>query len=92
MSHLTQHRTAKLTISSGLKIIKAELANILEDHQEDLKVNNVSANSGDKNESEIKLAFRGFEIKTVKLTVERVSKKGGSVGSAALQSDGWIKL
>jgi hypothetical protein len=68
------------------------LANILEDHQEDLKVNNVSAKSDDKIESEIKLSFRGFEIKTVKLTVERASKKGGSGGSAALQSDGWIKL
>lgn len=78
--------------SHGLKIIKAELVNILEDHQEDLKVSNVSSSSGDKTESEIKLSFRGFEIKTVKLTVEKISKKGGSGGSAALQSDGWIKL
>jgi len=75
-----------------LKIVKAELANILEDHQEDLKVTNVSSSSSDKTESEIKLSFRGFEIKTVKLTVEKISKKGGSGGSAALQSDGWIKL
>jgi len=75
-----------------LKIIKAELANILEDHQEDLRVNNVSTSSSDKTESEIKLSFRGFEIKTVKLTVEKASKKGGSGGSAALQCDGWIKL
>jgi len=75
-----------------LKIVKAELANILEDHQEDLKVTNVSSKSDDKTESEIKLSFRGFEIKTVKLTVEKISKKGGSGGSPALQSDGWIKL
>jgi len=62
----------------------------LEDHQEDLKVVNASS-SGDKIESEIKLSFRGFEIKTVKLTVERAGKKIASSGSA-LQSDGWIKL
>ena len=78
-----------------MKIIKAELTNILEDHQEDLKVINVSSSgSGDKVESEIKLSFRGFEVKTVKLTVEKCAsgKKTGSAGSSSLQSDGWIKL
>jgi hypothetical protein len=71
------------------------LTNILEDHQEDLKVTTPSSSSEDKIESEIKLSFRGFEIKTVKLTVEKCGsgkKKTGSAGSAALQSDGWIKL
>ena len=78
-----------------MKIVKAELTNILEDHQEDLKVNNVySTSSGDKVESEIKLSFRGFEVKTVKLTVEKCGsgKKSVSAGSSSLQSDGWIKL
>jgi hypothetical protein len=73
------------------------LTNILEDHQEDLKVTTPSSSSSGeaKLESEIKLSFRGFEIKTVKLTVEKCGsgkKKTGSAGSAALQSDGWIKL
>jgi hypothetical protein len=69
------------------------LANILEDHQEDIKIHNVNSTlgEGEKMESEIKLNFRGFEIKTVKLTVEKIGKKSGS-GFANLQSDGWIKL
>jgi alpha-mannosidase len=89
------HRGLALMISSGLNIVKAELANILEDHVENLKVSTTSAaGEGSKNESEIKLSFRAFELKTVKLTVERVSKKKASSTSpaSAMQSDGWIKL
>lgn len=93
---------------SGLKVIKAELANILEDSIEDLKVTTSSNSAAEgKTESEIKLSFRGFEVKTVKLTVETSDSKKvrrGSVASStsaevvtpaavsSIQSDGWIKL
>lgn len=45
----------------------------------------------------MKLSFRGFEIKTVKLTVEKSNTKkkvgSGSTGSSsAVVNDGWIKL
>lgn len=92
---------------SGMKILKAQLANILEDSIDELKVQPTSSlSSGDgKDESEIKLSFRGFEIKTLKLTVEKAKggdkkiKLGGPSSSSssassasAVQNDGWIKL
>lgn len=82
-----------LISSSGFNVIKAELANILEDHIENLKVSTTSGTGeGGKQESEVKLSFRAFEVKTVKLTVERASKKKVGSPSSAMQSDGWIKL
>jgi alpha-mannosidase len=79
--------------SSGLYVIKSELVNILEDHIENLKVSTTSgAGEGSKQESEVKLSFRAFEVKTVKLTVERGSKKKVGSPASAMQSDGWIKL
>lgn len=94
---------------SGLKILKAELANILEDSIEDLKVTTSAEQAfGGKSESEIKLNFRGFEVKTIKLTVEkgtggsksistdrkarRDSSASAEGASSAVQNDGWIKL
>ena len=95
-------------VRSGLKILKAELANILEDHIDDLKVQSISsiANGDGKDESEMKLSFRGFELKTLKLTVEKSNSKkkvgsgsecsssssSGSGSGSAVVNDGWIKL
>lgn len=69
---------AKLTFSAGLNVEKAEIVNILEDNIEDLK-------TGGKDDTEIKLPFRGYEIKTVRLTVTP-SKK------LRRQSEGWVKI
>ncbi|WVR08478.1 hypothetical protein IAU60_005533 [Kwoniella sp. DSM 27419] len=87
--HLGGHARALLKVT-GLTIVKAELVNILEDHLEHLKVDSrdktVEAEEEskhticghqrkpDQDSSEIKLAFRGYEIKTVRLTVEGPKK------------------
>lgn len=74
----------------GLKIVKAQLVNILEEHIEDVKVHDKSGMTGDKggddDEVSINLNFRGYEIKTVKLTLGKASKKRtDSQGS-------WVKI
>lgn len=96
--------SADSTPRSGLKIVKAEIANILEDSIDSLKVTSIASTAaGDgKDESEIKLSFRGFEVKTLKLTVEKAGHKKRLVSTAsspslaasssAIQNDGWIKL
>ena len=53
-----------------------EIVTILEDHVEKLEMEKVG-----KGDVEFDLAFRGFEIKTVRVTVAK-GKKG----------DGWVKL
>lgn len=68
-------------------MIKAELVNILEDHLEPLHLKQALRNSeGGKSEHEVKLHFRGFEIKTVKLTLDLGKKKEVVAG------DDWIEL
>ena len=62
----------------GLDVQKAEIVNILEDHVESLDcVKNVSEGG-----CEIPLEFRGFEIKTVRLTVAREDER----------TDNWVEL
>ncbi|KAL7422655.1 Glycoside hydrolase, 38 vacuolar alpha mannosidase [Cryptotrichosporon argae] len=68
---------AKLQVD-GLVVEKAEVVNILEDHLETLKVHDA------KGQAEIALDFRGYEIKTVRLTVGAKKPKTAS--------DGWVKL
>jgi alpha-mannosidase len=72
--------------SSGLVVKKAEIVNLLEDHVEDLQRNGMLLGSIDtgKDEQEYKLDFRGYEIKTVKLTLGAVTKRRDSAG--------WVKV
>lgn len=60
---------------------KAEIVNIMEDHVETLAVG--ATESGD---ATIKLQFRGYEIKTVRLTLDPKAK------ATTRSSDGWVKL
>lgn len=73
------HANAVLKIASSLSVQKAELVNILEDNLKDLEVSN------SKDGAQIKLPFRGYEIKTVRLTVKAAKKARSS-------SDGWVKI
>ncbi|ELU38560.1 glycoside hydrolase family 38 protein [Rhizoctonia solani AG-1 IA] len=58
------HARASLNVSKKLKVSKAAITNVLEDHIEDLKVDN-----SDDQVVSFPLKFRGFEVVTVKLTV-----------------------
>lgn len=73
-------------ISTGLPVAKAELVNIMEDNIEDLKLSSAGPNAS-SDDSEIKLRFRGYEIKTVRLTL-----KPGAKPNARRDSGGWVKL
>lgn len=74
--------------SAGLDVQKAELVTILEDHEADLELHSSSTASTQeepaKEVNEIKLDFRGYEIKTLRLTVTGPARKR--------DSDEWIKL
>lgn len=74
--------------SSGIEVKKAEIVNILEDHVHDLKVHAREAKDSKKRKDfSVKLDFRGYEIKTVKLTVVGVEKrKKRDSGSS------WVKV
>lgn len=68
-----------LTPSSGLEIKKAEVVNLLEDHVHDLKLH------GAAKDHSVKLDFRGYEIKTVRLTVVPEKKRRDSESC-------WVKV
>lgn len=71
-----------LTFSSGLNVKKAEITNLLEDNISDL-----SLQSTDSGDSEISLDFRGYEIKTVRLTLA-----ANAIAHRSEGNDGWVKL
>ncbi|KAK4688271.1 alpha-mannosidase, partial [Tremellales sp. Uapishka_1] len=66
-----------------LAVIKAELVNIMEDHVGALNIHS-GLYENDKSSTEVMIDFRGYEIKTVKLTLEKSKKKR--------ESAGWIKI
>jgi alpha-mannosidase len=72
--------------SAGLAIKKAEIVNLLEDHVEDLKIYapETGLSGLSNNEQGLKLEFRGYEIKTVRLTLGAPSKRR--------DSSGWVKI
>ena len=73
--------------SSGLEVKKAEIVNLLEDHVHDLKVHSREAkDSKKKQDYGVKLDFRGYEIKTVRLTVVGEKRKKRDSASS------WVKL
>lgn len=73
--------------STGLPVAKAEIVNILEDHVEDLKLRSASGPNATNDDAEIRLRFRGYEIKTVRLTL-----KPGAKPKTRRDSGGWVKL
>ncbi|KAK8850374.1 hypothetical protein IAR55_004292 [Kwoniella newhampshirensis] len=89
--HLGGHARATLKIA-GLSVARAEIVNILEDHIENLKLHSstekqiVGDEESDNKETgvEVKFDFRGYEIKTIRLTLEGKSKRS-SFGS-------WVKV
>ncbi|CAD6569406.1 MAG: Glycoside hydrolase, 38 vacuolar alpha mannosidase [Tremellales sp. Tagirdzhanova-0007] len=79
------HAKATLNIS-GLTIKKAEIVNILEDPIEDLDVLS-SSSEQDVNKSkdvQVSLDFRGFEVKTVRLTLGKKEQRASS--------DSWVVM
>ncbi|KAF8750121.1 Alpha mannosidase, middle domain [Rhizoctonia solani] len=77
------HARASLNVSKKLKVSKAAITNVLEDHIEDLKVDN-----SDDQVVSFPLKFRGFEVVTVKLTVSlnKAQHKSSSSG------EGWVQV
>lgn len=68
------------TSSPNINVKKAELVNILEDSLETL------ATTQSDDGTSLKLQFRGYEIKTVRLTLGARPKK------IRRQSDCWVKI
>lgn len=71
-----------LTTSAGLDVKKAEVVNLLEDHVHELKLHAHEKST----ETSVKLEFRGYEIKTVRLTVVPEKKKRRDSGCS------WVKV
>jgi alpha-mannosidase len=74
--------------SSGVEVKKAEIVNLLEDHVQDLKVHSHEVDNLKKQDTlvSVNLDFRGYEIKTVRLTVIGDKRKKRDSGSS------WVKL
>jgi alpha-mannosidase len=75
-----------IVLSAGLSIKRAEIVNLLEDNVHDLNIHTADTSSIglSKDEQGVKLKFRGYEIKTVRLTLGAVSKRRDSAG--------WVKI
>lgn len=75
--------TISVQHSSGLDVKHASLTNILEDELEELKIVPASSSLARDDDVEVELRFRGFEIKTVKLTLGDGKKK---------RANSWVKI
>ncbi|KDQ27960.1 glycoside hydrolase family 38 protein [Pleurotus ostreatus PC15] len=62
------HANAQLRIASHIPVAKAYLTNFLEDEQSGLHLH--STDHASQSDTFVKLDFRGFEIKTVKLVID----------------------
>ncbi|WVQ95701.1 hypothetical protein IAU59_002800 [Kwoniella sp. CBS 9459] len=102
--HLGGHARPTLKVN-GLSVVKAELVNLLEDHVETLKIHKDSQKKEDDDEqkppkhggngketSSIKLSFRGYEIKTVRLTVKYDGKGKGGKKDRRSSDGSWVKV
>jgi hypothetical protein len=69
--------------STGMSADKAALVNILEDTLEEIKP---IEQSNESNDVVFELAFRGYEIKTLKLSVGAAKSADSSLLS------GWVKI
>lgn len=63
------HARAQLRIASHLTISKAFITNLLEDENENEELNIFRFDNTETPGSLVKLNFRGFEVKTVKLVI-----------------------
>lgn len=78
--------TDVLLCRSGLTVKKAEIVNILEDPVEELKIHSATAIGTQSTDGvHVKLDFRGYEIKTVRLTLGKQEKRRMSAG-------GWVLM
>ncbi|CAE6482312.1 unnamed protein product [Rhizoctonia solani] len=77
------HARASLNVSKQLKVSKAAITNVLEDHIEELKVDH-----SDDQVVSFPLNFRGFEVVTVKLTVALNKSQHKSSPSG----EGWVQV
>ena len=68
------HAQAFLRINGAFGVAKAYSANLLEDNLEELAITRVK---DDESDVEVKLNFRGFEVKTVKLVLSDVHAPQG---------------
>ena len=73
---------ADVSSSSSSRVKKAEIVNILEDSVEDLKIHSDKDSEGGIH---VMLDFRGYEIKSVRLTLGREEKRRRSSG-------GWVVM
>ncbi|KAJ7467473.1 glycoside hydrolase family 38 protein [Mycena latifolia] len=71
-------RLAQLRVAGGLGVERAYVTNLLEEAAEDRELNMLRVEGTRGSELGIDLAFRGFEVKTVKLVLGsgKVAKKG----------------
>ncbi|KAL5496105.1 AMS1 [Sanghuangporus vaninii] len=84
------HAQAFLRIFGALHIEKAYETNILEDEETELNIFR-AAGDADTGDVEIKLDFRGFELKTVKLVLGNAAGPGAKDDRAARKDD-WINV
>lgn len=81
------HGRVQLRVSPHIRVVSAELTNLLEDHKTALSFVPDSANEGDSatatSRLRVELDFRAFEVKTMKLVVE-----SGNAATGAESDDG----
>lgn len=61
------HAQAKLKVANHVSVQKAFVTNLLEDNGDELNI--LRADDSDETAAVLKLDFRGFEVKTVKLVI-----------------------
>lgn len=66
------HALAKLNIASHLAVKKAFVTNLLEDELQELNI--LRADDTEETDAVLKLDFRGFEVKTIKLVIGKHEK------------------
>lgn len=53
------------------RVVKAVTTNLLEEEDEEMQIMDATADGFDASSSVVKLNFRGFEVKTLKVTLKR---------------------
>ncbi|KAL4267030.1 glycosyl hydrolase 38 family protein [Pleurotus pulmonarius] len=77
------HANAQLRIASHIPVAKAYLTNFLEEEQSGLHLH--STDHASQSDTFVKLDFRGFEIKTVKLVIDTSEDANG-------KRDSWVTI
>lgn len=63
------HAHIRLNIASHIDVIQASVTNLLEDKGDELNVMRTASDISDGLSGSVKLKFRGFEVKTIKLVI-----------------------